>query len=98
MAKGARNVLLKGGHLRGDDLVDLLIGQVGRREFRHCRIASNNTHGTGCTLSSAIAVELAHGAPPADAVARAVAYVQAAIRNAPGFGHGDGPLGYPPLV
>jgi hydroxymethylpyrimidine/phosphomethylpyrimidine kinase len=93
LAMGARNVLLKGGHLPGDDLVDLLIGEHGRREFRHARIHSRHTHGTGCTLASAIAVGLAHGAPLVDAVAAAITYVETAIRNAPGFGEGNGPLG-----
>ena len=93
IAMGARNVLLKGGHLPGDELVDLLVGAEGRSELRHARIPSRHTHGTGCTLSSAIAAGLAQGMALGDAVGRAVAYVQEGIRNAPGFGRGNGPLG-----
>jgi hydroxymethylpyrimidine/phosphomethylpyrimidine kinase len=90
---GPRNVLLKGGHLDGDELIDLLIGQDGRTEFHHPRIDTRHTHGTGCTLASAVAVGLAQGLALRDAVAGARDYVQAAIRNAPGFGRGNGPLG-----
>jgi hydroxymethylpyrimidine/phosphomethylpyrimidine kinase len=90
---GARNVLLKGGHLPGDELVDLLVGREGRMEFRHPRIASRHTHGTGCTLSSAIATRLAQGESLGAAVENAIAYVRAAIGKAPGFGRGNGPLG-----
>jgi len=90
---GARNVLIKGGHLDGDELIDLLIGEAGRAEFRHVRIDTSHTHGTGCTLASATAAGLARGASLHEAVARAHDYVQQAIRNAPGLGHGHGPLG-----
>lgn len=97
LAQGVRNVLLKGGHLAGDELIDLLIGQDGRTEFRHPRIDTRHTHGTGCTLASAIAAGLARGLPLVRAVADAHDYVQAAIRNAPGLGRGNGPLGQGPL-
>jgi hydroxymethylpyrimidine/phosphomethylpyrimidine kinase len=90
---GARNVLLKGGHLEGDVLIDLLIGQDGRAEFRHPRVETRHTHGTGCTLASAVAAGLARGVGLRDAVADAHDYVQKAIRNAPGLGQGNGPLG-----
>ena len=90
---GTRNVLIKGGHLDGDELVDLLIGRTVRAEFRHSRIDTDHTHGTGCTLASAVAAALAQGKALADAVARAHDYVQRAIRNAPGLGQGKGPLG-----
>jgi hydroxymethylpyrimidine/phosphomethylpyrimidine kinase len=93
LGAGARNVLLKGGHLAGDALIDLLVGEDGRAEFRHTRIETRHTHGTGCTLASAIAAGLARGMALADAVGRAHDYVQRAIRNAPGFGGGNGPLG-----
>jgi hydroxymethylpyrimidine/phosphomethylpyrimidine kinase len=94
---GARNVLLKGGHLDGDALIDLLVGQDGRAEFRHPRIETRHTHGTGCTLASAVAVGLAQGLTLHDAVANAHDYVQKAIRNAPGLGQGNGPLGHGPF-
>jgi hydroxymethylpyrimidine/phosphomethylpyrimidine kinase len=93
LSAGARNVLLKGGHLDGDELIDLLVGQDGRTEFRHPRIDTRHTHGTGCTLASAIAVGLAKGLALGDAVGAAHDYVQKAIRAAPGFGQGNGPLG-----
>ena len=81
LALGARAVLLKGGHLRGDALVDLLLERDSEAARRHVspRIASRNLHGTGCTLSSAIAAHLALGHALADAVERARAYVHGAI-------------------
>jgi hydroxymethylpyrimidine/phosphomethylpyrimidine kinase len=100
-ALGARNVLLKGGHLEGDALLDLLVGSDGRAEFPHARIASRHIHGTGCTLASAIATLLAQGVALEAAAGRAILHVQAAIRAAPGFGRGNGPLGpvgYPTIA
>jgi hydroxymethylpyrimidine/phosphomethylpyrimidine kinase len=94
---GPRNVLLKGGHLDGDKLIDLLIGQDGRAEFRHPRIDTRHTHGTGCTLASAVAAGLAQGLALREAVGEAHDYVQKAIRNAPGLGNGNGPLGHGPF-
>mgnify|MGYP006293294033 CR=1 FL=1 len=93
-ALGARAVLLKGGHLEGDRVVDLLL-QDGRLErFEDARIASRHTHGTGCTLASAIAAGLAQKMSLSDAVRRARAYVRDAIATAPGFGRGHGPLNH----
>ncbi len=91
---GARVVLAKGGHLAGDDVADWLVTRNGHTRFASARIASRHTHGTGCTLASAIAVGLGRGEPLADAVAAARAYVVGAIRHAPGFGKGHGPLGH----
>jgi hydroxymethylpyrimidine/phosphomethylpyrimidine kinase len=91
---GVPAVLLKGGHLPGDEVVDVLATEDGVLEFRRPRIASAHTHGTGCTLSSAIAVGLAQGMKMDAAVARARGYVQAAIAAAPGFGAGHGPLNH----
>ncbi len=93
LGMGARTVLVKGGHLDGNGLIDLLTGAYGERVFHHDRITSSHTHGTGCTLASAIATGLALGAPLTDAVEAAIAYVQIAIRAAPGLGRGNGPLG-----
>ena len=87
-------MLLKGGHLPGDTLVDLLATPDGIEAFAGPRIATRHTHGTGCTLASAIAAGLAQGMTLRDAVARARAYVRAAIAAAPGFGGGHGPLNH----
>jgi hydroxymethylpyrimidine/phosphomethylpyrimidine kinase len=91
---GARAVLMKGGHLEGDRVVDLLFqdGRVDR--FEDARIQSRNTHGTGCTLASAIAAGLAQKMSLRDSVARARAYVREAIATAPGYGKGHGPLNH----
>ncbi|MBL6456681.1 bifunctional hydroxymethylpyrimidine kinase/phosphomethylpyrimidine kinase [Belnapia sp. T6] len=89
---GARAVLLKGGHLEGPRLVDLLGTPEGILRFEDARIETRHTHGTGCTLASAIAVGLAQGMPLEEAVARARRYVRAAILAAPGYGRGHGPL------
>jgi len=89
---GCRAVLLKGGHLPGDTVHDLLATSSGIREWQSERIDSRHTHGTGCTLASAIAAGLAQGMTVEDAVERARDYVQRAIASAPGFGRGHGPL------
>jgi len=94
LSLGAKAVLMKGGHLEGDRVVDLLI-QAGRIDrFEDARIQSRSTHGTGCTLASAIAAGLAQKMSLADAVARARRYVRDAIATAPGYGHGHGPLNH----
>src|SRR5690606_29608381 len=77
-AKGARNVLLKGGHLPGDEVTDLLLGEEVAL-YTAPRIASENVHGTGCTLSSAIASFLAQGQPLDEAVRNARGYILGAI-------------------
>jgi hydroxymethylpyrimidine/phosphomethylpyrimidine kinase len=91
---GVPAVLLKGGHMPGDTVTDLLTTGAGTEVFTDARIASRNTHGTGCTLASAIATGLAQGMTLRDAVARARAYVRAAIAGAPGYGSGHGPLNH----
>jgi hydroxymethylpyrimidine/phosphomethylpyrimidine kinase len=95
LALGPRSVLLKGGHGDGADVTDLLV-QVGAQPeaFTSPRIATRHTHGTGCTLASAIATGIAQGLDLRAAVIRARAYVLEAIRTAPGFGHGHGPLNH----
>jgi hydroxymethylpyrimidine/phosphomethylpyrimidine kinase len=95
LALGPANVLVKGGHGTGDDSVDILIGKDGRRERLVApRIATQNTHGTGCTLSSAIASGLAHGIALNEAVALAKRYISAAIAasDAVKVGRGHGPV------
>jgi hydroxymethylpyrimidine/phosphomethylpyrimidine kinase len=91
---GVPAVLLKGGHLPGDEVIDILATEDGITGFRSPRIATSHTHGTGCTLASAIAAGLAQRMTLHDAVARARAYVHAAIAAAPGFGAGHGPLNH----
>ena len=92
LALGAPSVLLKGGHLPSDTVVDLLAGPNGIESFSSPRIHTPHTHGTGCTTASAVAAGLAQGMSLHDAVVRARAYVRMAIAAAPGFGHGHGPL------
>jgi hydroxymethylpyrimidine/phosphomethylpyrimidine kinase len=89
---GCKAVLLKGGHLHGDTVYDVLATETGLRVWDSPRIDSRHTHGTGCTLASAIAAGLAQGLAIEPAVERARAYVQRAIASAPGLGHGHGPL------
>jgi hydroxymethylpyrimidine/phosphomethylpyrimidine kinase len=93
-AYGTWAVLVKGGHLAGSEVVDALATEAGVTLFRSPRIISRHTHGTGCSLASAIAAGLAQGMDLIDAVARARAYVRAAIAAAPGFGGGHGPLNH----
>ncbi|MBK8210623.1 MAG: bifunctional hydroxymethylpyrimidine kinase/phosphomethylpyrimidine kinase [Rhodospirillales bacterium] len=95
LALGPAAVLLKGGHGEGPVLVDVLAERDQPAErYESRRIASRHTHGTGCTLASALACGLAQGLPLRTAVIRARAYVRAAIEAAPGFGGGHGPLAH----
>ena len=87
-------VLVKGGHLEGDESIDIAADASGCFEFRGPRVATLQTHGTGCTLASAIAANLALGYEVHDAIGRARVYLEGAIRNAPGIGHGQGPLSH----
>jgi hydroxymethylpyrimidine/phosphomethylpyrimidine kinase len=89
---GARGVLMKGGHVPGETVVDLLMTADGETTFEGPRLHTRHTHGTGCTLASACAAGIAQGLSLPEAVARAWAYVAEAIRRAPGFGQGHGPL------
>jgi hydroxymethylpyrimidine/phosphomethylpyrimidine kinase len=92
LTAGVRAVLMKGGHVPGESVIDLLMTASGETILEGPRIDTRHTHGTGCTLASACAVGLAQGLRLEDAVARAWAYVGEAIRCAPGFGAGAGPL------
>lgn len=92
--KGAKNVLIKGGHLAGDAVDLLRTEEGGFHEFRAARIDTRHTHGTGCALSAAITAELAKGTGLVQAVERAKAFVTEAIRSAPGLGSGSGPLNF----
>lgn len=93
---GAGAALVKGGHLDGDRVIDVLWTGVERHIFEGRRVETPHTHGTGCTLSSAIAAQLALGQPLAAAVQLAIAYVRRAIETAPGLGKGHGPLNHFP--
>jgi len=91
-ACGARAVLVKGGHLAGDRVTDVLVDDAGVHTFTAERIGNPATHGTGCTLASAIATGLAQGLTLRDAVVRGRTFVQDAIRNGLALGHGTGPV------
>lgn len=91
---GCQAVLLKGGHFPGETIYDILYDENGMEVFEDKRIDTVHTHGTGCTLASAIAASLAQKLSLRDAVVRARAYVRKAILTAPGFGHGHGPLNH----
>ncbi len=92
---GVRSVLITGGDDKSEALFDLLLDEQNKeRVFSHRRVETPHTHGTGCTLASAIATGLAQGMPLIAAVERAHEFVQRAIAAAPGFGGGHGPLGH----
>jgi hydroxymethylpyrimidine/phosphomethylpyrimidine kinase len=90
----ARALLVKGGHGEGAQLADRLLDRGGEiASWSDARIETTSTHGTGCTLASAIAVGLAEGRSLAEAVARGRTFVRLALREAPGLGNGHGPMG-----
>lgn len=92
---GPKAVLLKGGHFSGDTLTDWLMDAAGHvRTFTHPRLIAANTHGTGCTLSAAVATGLGQGLPLDDAVQRAADYLHAAIATAFPMGRGTGPVNH----
>jgi hydroxymethylpyrimidine/phosphomethylpyrimidine kinase len=91
-ALGPRHVLLKGGHLAGDEVVDLLFDGETAITLRSARIPTRHTHGTGCTYSAAIAALLARGLPVAAAVSEARAYLIGAIKHAEAIGAGQSPV------
>jgi len=92
--QGADAALVKGGHLSGDEVVDVLVTPTEVRHFHHPRIATTSTHGTGCTLSAAITAGLALGRPLERAVEDALDFVHRAMAAAPGLGGGHGPLNH----
>ena len=91
---GPGSALVKGGHLSGDELVDVLFDGKQLRRFSHRRIDTTSTHGTGCTLSAAIAAAMALAVPLHNAVELGLEYVHRAIVSAPGLGSGNGPLAH----
>ena len=94
LAMGPKAALVKGGHAEGATVRNLLLWKGGRRVYETPRIDTRHTHGTGCTLASAIATGLAQGLSLPDAVDRGVRYTHEAIRTNPGFGKGHGPLNH----
>ena len=96
LGMGAAAVLMKGGHLEGDEIVDLFLDGRGATEFRSQRIRTRATHGTGCTLSAAVAANLARGRELLEAVERAREYLRTAMLRAVPLGAGHGPLGHLP--
>ncbi len=91
---GAAAALVKGGHLAGDELTDILVTEHEVHRFSHRRIETTSTHGTGCTLSAAIAAGLASGRELLPAVSDALEFVHEAIAAAPGLGRGHGPVNH----
>ena len=94
LGDGPAAVLLKGGHLEGDQVVDLLLTESGERSWRSHRLPVGNAHGTGCTLSAAITAGLAAGRSLEQAVEAGIDFTQRALRTAPGLGSGATPLNH----
>lgn len=92
VALGASAVIVKGGHVPGDDIIDLLYDGHRFVEFRTERVAGGSTHGTGCTFAAAITAHLAQSRGLEETIPLAQQYVAAAIRHAPGLGRGHGPM------
>lgn len=90
LADGADAALVKGGHIPGDEVLDVLVTRESIETARHARIDTEATHGSGCTLSAAIATRLAHGEPLVDAVGRSVAFLERAVRYHHDVGTGPG--------
>jgi hydroxymethylpyrimidine/phosphomethylpyrimidine kinase len=91
---GAGAALVKGGHLEAAEVVDVLVSPSGVTRFPRPRLRTRSTHGTGCTLSAAVAAGLAHGRPLERAVSDALDFVHRAMVAAPGLGRGHGPLNH----
>lgn len=94
LGMGAGAALIKGGHLEEAEIVDVMVLENTIRKIPHAKIDTTSTHGTGCTLSAAIAAGLASGLDVEDAVADGLDFVQRAIATAPGLGKGHGPLNH----
>jgi hydroxymethylpyrimidine/phosphomethylpyrimidine kinase len=89
---GAKNIIIKGGHLHGDDLVDILLEGEKITKITSKKIATKNTHGTGCSFASSISAYLAQGESLENAFKKAHDYIYNAIKNAPNIGAGHGPI------
>ena len=91
---GSKAVLLKGGHLKDETLTDILVTKDAEKTYSGSRLLTKHTHGTGCSMASAVATGIAQGKTLEMAVQRARAYVFTAIKTAPQFGKGHGPLNH----
>ena len=91
---GAKNVLIKGGHLRSKSVADIFVNKSDIKIFNNRRYKSKNTHGTGCTLSSAITTFLSCGKPIKKSCELGIMYVNSAIRTNPNYGKGQGPINH----
>jgi hydroxymethylpyrimidine/phosphomethylpyrimidine kinase len=94
LALGPRVVVVKGGHLEGEESIDVVCTRHDMFELRGPRLPGRHTHGTGCTFASAIAANLALGKDMEPALREARTYLEGAIHHAPGIGHGHGPLNH----
>jgi hydroxymethylpyrimidine/phosphomethylpyrimidine kinase len=94
VAAGAGAVLVKGGHLASEEIVDILFDGRDWREWRHAKVPTTSTHGTGCTLSAAIAAGVAHGRQLTEAIDDALDFLVKALETAPGLGSGFGPVNH----
>ena len=91
---GAKNVLIKGGHLPSKILVDIFVNDKETKIFKNKKELTQNTHGTGCTLSTAIATYYSCGKTLKNSCGMAIKYVNHAIRSEPNFGNGQGPINH----
>ncbi len=91
---GAKNILLKGGHRKSKYMEDILLNRNGIKIFKNKKMKTRNTHGTGCTLSSAIATFLSCGKPLKKSCELGIKYVNQAIGSNPGYGKGHGPINH----
>ena len=89
---GSKHVLVKGGHLEGETIKDILVTKVYEEHFEHKKISTENTHGTGCTLASSIAAKLAQDIPMKTAVKESIEFVVSLLSASPKVGRGNGPL------
>ena len=94
LENGARNVLVKGGHLDSKFVLDVLANKSGIKIFKNQRYKTVNTHGTGCTLSSAISTFLSCGKPIKKSCELGIKYVSSAIKTNPNYGKGHGPINH----
>lgn len=92
LSLGAQNVLIKGGHIEGNEALDILVGAAGYQEFTGEKLVTKNTHGSGCVLSAAITAHLANGRDLLSAIRSAKTFVSEGIRTAPIMTDGYGPL------